>query len=99
MTKLIHGQREPEQRLAKKKFNFQLTANETSDKLSGFKHNAISPFGLNVIMPIVMCSRILDLKPAVIYLGGGKRDVKVSIPISNLLASVPVIVGEITDLR
>src|SRR3546814_2670861 len=33
--------------LSKKKFNFQLAPAETSDRLTGYTHNAVTPFGID----------------------------------------------------
>lgn len=63
-----------ETRLAKKKFNFQFAPESVSYELSGFEHNAITPFGMRRNIPVIICSRLLspNLSAPVIYLGGGK---------------------------
>lgn len=101
LRNLIHSLRKPEDRLSKKYFNFQLTSEEKSLELTGFGHNAISPFGLlgDKKIPIVICSRCLEVNPPVIFLGGGEVDVKLSLPVSDLLQSVQPITGLITNLR
>ena len=35
-------------RLAKSKFNFKLASDENNNRLSGYKHNAVTPFGMSV---------------------------------------------------
>jgi len=99
---LINGLRKPEDRLSKQKFHFRLTSDETSLELTGFGHNAIAPFGFSgpyPNIPIVVCSRCLGVKPPLIYLGGGEVDVKVLLPLSDLLTSSNAIVGLITEPR
>lgn len=40
-------------RLSKKKYNFQLADEQTSYELSGFRHNAVTPFGMLRPVPVV----------------------------------------------
>lgn len=41
-------------RLSKKKYNFQLADEQTSYELSGFKHNAVTPFGMLRPVPVLV---------------------------------------------
>ncbi len=90
-----------EQRLSKKSFHFQLASDAESLELSGFGHNGIAPFGFSSgkQIPIVVCSRCIEVKPPLLYLGGGKVDVKLLIPISDLLRATNAICGLITETR
>lgn len=100
LRNLVHSLRAPEQRLSKSSFNFQLASEETSFELSGFGHNAICPFGMRVKnIPVIICDRCLEVKPPLLYLGGGKVDVKLLIPIADILRSLKAISGLITDPR
>eukprot|EP00600_Ochromonadales_sp_CCMP1393_P003346 CAMPEP_0174981516 /NCGR_PEP_ID=MMETSP0004_2-20121128/15938_1 /TAXON_ID=420556 /ORGANISM="Ochromonas sp., Strain CCMP1393" /LENGTH=104 /DNA_ID=CAMNT_0016233279 /DNA_START=288 /DNA_END=602 /DNA_ORIENTATION=+ len=96
---LVHELRDPADRLPKKRFHFQLASDEDSFKLSGFGHNAISPFGLIATdIPIIICRRCIDeMSPPIIFLGGGKVDVKVALPVGTLVDGLNAIVGDITD--
>jgi len=96
---LVHELRKPEDRLSKKKFHFQLADDQASFELSGFGHNAISPIGLKRDIPIIVCNRILGLNPPVIFLGGGEVDVKLALPVSDLVRGTAAIVGDITEER
>mmetsp|Transcript_28939 Transcript_28939/g.39754 ORF Transcript_28939/g.39754 Transcript_28939/m.39754 type:complete len:223 (+) Transcript_28939:21-689(+) len=96
---LVHEFREKSQRLSKKKFHFQLAPNEISEKLTGFGHNAICPFGLSTPMPIILCRRCTQVSPSLLVLGGGEIDMKLIIPLSDILRTERVIVGDISDLR
>lgn len=94
---LIHSLRSVPERLAKRKLNFRIAKEEANSKLSGFKHNAVSPFGLAVsTLPIVICQSILDLKTPYVYLGGGEIDVKLGIPVPDLVRALDPIVGLIS---
>jgi prolyl-tRNA editing enzyme YbaK/EbsC (Cys-tRNA(Pro) deacylase) len=97
-TTVIHELTPKENRLAKKKFHFRLAPDEISFKLSGFRHNALSPFGmLTPNIPVIICSRCLE--NTIIYLGGGEVDEKLSLPVSDFIASTGAIVADISDPR
>lgn len=85
--------------MSKKKFHFQLANDEDSLLLSGFGHNAISPVGLLQDIPVVICRRCLAVKNGIIYLGGGKVDVKLAVPVVDLIRGTNAIVGDITEER
>lgn len=83
----------------RKKFNFQLAPEAISDRLTGFSHNAVSPFGLRFNLPMIICQRCLQVKPAYIYLGGGQVDVKLGISTADFLKATGAIVGELSVPR
>jgi len=93
---LIHSLRPVPERLAKRKLNFRMAKEEANSRLTGFTHNAVSPFGLAVALPIVLCRSITELKNPYVYLGGGEIDVKIGIPVQDLLRALDPIVGLIS---
>ncbi len=99
LRNLVHELSKPEDRLSKKKFHFQLADEADSLALSGFGHNAIAPIGLLQDIPIILCKRILDLNPPILFLGGGEVDVKLALPVADLVRGTNAIVGEITEER
>jgi prolyl-tRNA editing enzyme YbaK/EbsC (Cys-tRNA(Pro) deacylase) len=87
-------------RLSKNSFNFQFANEEDSYRLSGFEHNAISPYGLKVgNIPVLVDSRLLEISPARIYLGGGSVDMKLLVSVNDLVSSLKAKVGLISDSR
>lgn len=85
-------------RLSKSSFNFQLAPDSVSYQLTGFAHNAISPFGLiEKRIPIVICTRCTQVSPAMLYLGGGRVDVKLCVSVSELVQGAAV--GLVTEVR
>lgn len=93
---LIHSLRPVPERLAKRKLNFRLAKEEANARLSGFTHNAVSPFGLAAPLPVVLCRSITELKTPYVYLGGGEVDVKLGIPVPDLVRALDPIVGLIS---
>ena len=97
---LVHELRHPEERISKKKFHFQLADDNTSFELSGFGHNAISPIGLKEDhIPIIICNRCLSVANGIIFLGGGEVDVKLALPVADLINGACAITGDITEER
>lgn len=96
---VIHVLRKPTDRIPRKKFHFQLANEEDSFRISGFKHNAISPFGLKIDIPFVLCSRIVETSPDYFYCGGGKVDVKLGLPTRDFITSKKPIIGRISKLE
>ena len=86
-------------KLSKKKFHFALAPENISNKLTGYYHNAITPFGMLTNIPVVICSRLLAINPAYIYVGGGEVDIKLGISIEELMNVFQPIIGRVSQLR
>lgn len=55
---VIQALRKPDEgRLPRKRFHFQLAPEDVNARITGYAHNAVSPFGLMNSIPIVICSR------------------------------------------
>ena len=96
---IVHRMRKPEHRLPRKRFHFQLAPESISNSLGGFEHNAVSPFGLLTDLPIVICERCTNVKPAYLFMGAGRIDVKLGISVSDFLRSTQAIVGTVSVQR
>lgn len=96
---LIHSLRAPSDKLPRKRFHFQLAKEEDSARLTGYKHNAVSPFGLVEDIPIVICKNCVEMSTPYLYLGGGKVDVKVGLSVHDFVRSTKPIVGVISRAR
>jgi prolyl-tRNA editing enzyme YbaK/EbsC (Cys-tRNA(Pro) deacylase) len=51
----------PDNKLGKKAFHFRLVSENTSYNLTGYKHNAVTPFALSVSMPMIISAGITSL--------------------------------------
>ena len=96
---VIHVLRKPTERIPRNKFHFKLASEEDSFRISGFKHNAITPYGLKLQIPFVLCSRIVETSPDWFYMGGGQIDVKLGIPTNDFIRSMKPIIGRISKLE
>jgi len=80
--------------LSRAKVNMRLVAEETSDTLSGFRKNAVTPVGMKVQLPIVLAKEITDLEPDEFWIGGGEVDLKIGLTVSDFIKAYhPAIVS------
>ena len=77
--------------ISRKKFKFQLAPESVSETLTGFIHNAVTPFGMRSQVPIVVCQGVLDCKESFIWLGGGEVDMKLGLTLHDLMRSTGAI--------
>ncbi|PON92997.1 YbaK/aminoacyl-tRNA synthetase-associated domain containing protein [Trema orientale] len=75
-------------KIAKKKFNLRLAPEETSVKLTGYEHNAVTCIGMKTDIPVILDEAITKLNPDFFWLGGGEVDLKLGIRTSEFINSV-----------
>ncbi|KAH1075034.1 hypothetical protein J1N35_027362 [Gossypium stocksii] len=81
-------------KISKKKFNLRLAPEETSIKLTGYEHNAVTCIGMQTDIPVILDEAIVKLDPDFFWLGGGEVDLKLGIRISEFINFVkPFIVS------
>lgn len=98
LNRLVYGMRADRQ-LPKKKFHLALCPAEVSFQLSGFRHNAICPFGMPAKVPVIVDESILALMPAVLFVGGGRVDVKLSLPVGRFVQATGAHVAPVSRPR
>jgi len=69
--------------VSKSKFNFQLAQEADSDRLTGYRHNAVVPIGMKTDLPILLSDQITRLNPAHFWLGAGQVDVKLRVDLKE----------------
>ncbi|OIT21267.1 PREDICTED: uncharacterized protein LOC109219141 [Nicotiana attenuata] len=83
-----------ESKIAKKKFNMRLAPEETSVKLTGYEHNAVTCIGMKTNIPVILDEAIAKLNPDFFWFGGGEIDLKLGIRTSEFINFVkPFIVN------
>ncbi|KAK8266544.1 hypothetical protein V6Z11_D12G249600 [Gossypium hirsutum] len=81
-------------KISKKKFNLRLAPEETSIKLTGYEHNAVTCIGMQTDIPVILDEAIVKLDPDFFWLGGGEVDLKLGIRTSEFINFVkPFIVS------
>ena len=97
----IRNLRPEETRLARKRFNFQLANN--GEELTGFRHNAVCPFGIvnedKYQIPVFISKACLEASNAYIYMGGGAVDVKLGIPLNTFIKATNAGVADVSQAR
>mmetsp|Transcript_30331 Transcript_30331/g.74539 ORF Transcript_30331/g.74539 Transcript_30331/m.74539 type:complete len:218 (+) Transcript_30331:120-773(+) len=78
------------------KYNFQLTSSEVSYELTGYRHNAVVPVGMRVDIPIILSHQIKELSPSFLWLGGGHPDLKLGMPVQQLIDCLGARVADVT---
>ncbi|XP_010449775.1 PREDICTED: uncharacterized protein LOC104731961 [Camelina sativa] len=77
-----------EGKIPKKRFNLRLAPEETSIKLTGFEHNAVTCIGMKTNIPVILDEAVAKLKPDFFWLGGGEIDLKLGVRTSEFLEFV-----------
>ena len=81
--------------------DLRLAPEDISEKLTGYSHNGVSPFGLlDTTIPIIVCKSIIEnVKPKFIWMGGGHKDWKLGMAISEFVTALDAIVLDVSDPR
>jgi prolyl-tRNA editing enzyme YbaK/EbsC (Cys-tRNA(Pro) deacylase) len=95
----IHNLKPKNLRISKKKINFQLTSEDKSADMTGFTHNAVSPFGLMHNIPVILCLSCSQLSPPYIWLGAGEVDLKLGVPLSDFVRGTNALIADISEPR
>ena len=67
------------EKVSRKGFHYRLAPDTVNAELSGYMHNAVTPFMFkNTEVPMVVSDRIQRLKPGFFWLGGGHVNTKIS---------------------
>ena len=64
--------------MPRKGFHYRLASEEENDNLTGFRHNSVTPYMLNIEMPIIVSERIKNLPDGYFWMGGGHENTKLS---------------------
>ena len=70
--------------VGKKQYSLRMVSQETSDALSGFAHNAVTPLGMTTPVPVLLSDKIKALPEGKLWLGGGEVDVKLRLDVAEL---------------
>eukprot|EP01023_Acetabularia_acetabulum_P056421 TRINITY_DN6551_c0_g2_i2.p1 TRINITY_DN6551_c0_g2~~TRINITY_DN6551_c0_g2_i2.p1 ORF type:complete len:280 (-),score=35.23 TRINITY_DN6551_c0_g2_i2:65-904(-) len=71
--------------IAKKYFNLRLAGDGTSDELSGYSHNSVTPVCFKSPIPIILSEKIANLNPPVFYMGGGEVNLKLGVDVNEFV--------------
>lgn len=97
----IRALRPVSKRLDPSKFDFRVASEEDNSRLTGYSHNAVSPFGMLQDVPIILSKAILEqsnMSPF-IWMGGGHVHCKLGLAVSDFIRTMKPLVLDITDPR
>lgn len=86
-------------RLNPSDFDFRVAKEEDNDKVTGYSHNSVTPFGLLKKVPVILAKAVMDVKPAFIWMGGGHVDLKLGMSVEDFARGTNAIVLDVSDPR
>ena len=97
LERFLQKLRPVDRRLPKSKYNLQLAVD--GDKVTGFTHNSVCPFGLARDLPVIMASAITEVSPPYVFMGGGAVDVKLGLMLSEFTRVFKPLVADVSEPR
>jgi len=80
--------------------DLRLAPEDVSERLTGYGHNGVSPFGmLDESIPVVVCKSITNVRPNFMWMGGGHKDWKLGMAVSEFVKGVDGIVLDGSEPR
>ena len=73
----------PQAAVGKKQYSMRMVAQDVSDALSGFEHNAVTPVGMASPIPTLLSDRIKSLPEGAFWMGGGEVDLKLRVDVAQ----------------
>ena len=97
----IMGLRPLSERIELKKFDFRQASEEDNARLTGFTHNAVTPFGMLEKVPVILAKAISDNEDMTqfIWMGGGHIQLKVGVAVKEFVHAKRALVLDVTDPR
>jgi prolyl-tRNA editing enzyme YbaK/EbsC (Cys-tRNA(Pro) deacylase) len=84
-------------RLDVSKYDFRIAAVEDNDRITGYQHNSVTPFGLREPVRIVMTENVVQL--GFFWMGGGHVHLKLGMATSEFCKALDTILGDISNPR
>lgn len=97
LVNAIRALRPVKQRLDDSQFDFRIASEEDNDRITGYTHNSVTPFGLLEPVQVVLTHEVVPLK--FFWMGGGHVHVKVGVAVSDFCKSLSPIVADISQPR
>jgi len=88
LTKSIRRLSAVEERLdpSSSNFDWRVADPEDNDRITGYKFNSVTPFGLNEDIPIILSSVLVSL--GYFWMGGGHVHLKLGLAVSDFVGKV-----------
>jgi prolyl-tRNA editing enzyme YbaK/EbsC (Cys-tRNA(Pro) deacylase) len=81
--------------------DLRLAPEDVSETLTGYGHNGVSPFGMiDSTIPVIVCKSIVEnVMPKFIWMGGGDKDWKLGMAVTEFVAALNAIVLDVSEPR
>ena len=97
LTTSVRKLRPVTDRLGESSYDFQVASAEDNDRITGYKFNSVTPFGLKEKVMIVLSSEILPY--SYFWMGGGHIHLKLGMSVSEFQKLGNVKVMELSEPR
>ena len=97
LANAIRAMRPVQERLDYNAFDFRVASTEDNDRLTGYAHNSVTPFGLLQDVPIVLSAAVAPLH--FFWMGGGHVHLKLGMAVSEFLKATNAMVADISQPR
>lgn len=97
----IRALRPVAKRLDLNKFDFRVASAEDNSRLTGYSHNAVTPFGMLEDVTVILSKAIVDHGDMTkfIWMGGGHIHCKVGMAVPDFIRSKNPLILDVTDSR
>jgi prolyl-tRNA editing enzyme YbaK/EbsC (Cys-tRNA(Pro) deacylase) len=97
----IRALRPLKNRLDPSNFEFRVASEEDNARVTGFSHNAVTPFGMMEHVPVILSKAIVECydMTAFIWMGGGHIHCKLGMAVSEFVRVIKPLVLDVTDPR
>lgn len=97
LTNVIRRLLPVSQRLDETKYDFRIAADVDNDRITGYQHNSVTPFGLKERVCMVLTSNVVDTK--FFWMGGGHVHLKLGLATADFIAAFDPVIGDISSPR
>mmetsp|Transcript_10832 Transcript_10832/g.20261 ORF Transcript_10832/g.20261 Transcript_10832/m.20261 type:complete len:251 (+) Transcript_10832:190-942(+) len=97
----VRALRPVKSRLDPSKYDFRVASEDDNARLTGYSHNAVSPFGMLHNVPVILSKAIVeqsDMSPYV-WMGGGHVHCKLGLAVSDFIRALQPHILDFTDPR
>ena len=85
------------ERLDDSKYDFRIASPEDNDRITGYKHNSVTPFGMKENVRMVLTENVVKLK--FFWMGGGHVHLKLGMATSEFCEAFNPVIADISDPR
>lgn len=97
LSTAIRARRPVSSRLDDSQFDFRIASSEDNDRITGYTHNSVTPFGLQLPVPILIAQDVV--KERFFWMGGGHIHLKLGMSVHDFCEALNPIIADISQPR